>query len=214
MTDAEHIAEAKRVREKWSDLIFAVRRSIRYHNRRRKFFDALGVWADFLIIISAGTAGAFAIGEPLRNNWTIVLSGIIAVIGTLDLVIGFSNKARDYHDLVKDFSSLEREMTAARDAKTQENLSKFIIRRLEIQDEEPPILRVLNNYCHNELCRATEKDRKYYMRIYWFQSWLKQWCDAFPSLMKSYGSIEEAKEKKNAAKAALRNNPAQTTVSS
>jgi|ERR1039458_224567 hypothetical protein len=203
---SEQSAEDK-TKERWSDLIFGVRRSIRYHNFRRKFFDSLSVWADFLIIISAGTAGAFAIGEPTKSTLTIILSGAIAIIGTLDLVIGFKTKARDYHDLVKDFSALEREMTAASDNKTKENLAKFKNKRLEIQEEEPPILRVLNNYCHNELCRATDKDHKYYVRIFFFQSWLKQWFDVFPSTMKSYGSIEEAKAKKQAARAALRNSP-------
>ena len=200
MTDDERKA-ADKVNQKWSDLLFGVRRSIRYNTRRRKFFDAFSVWADFLIIISGGTAFGFAIGEPQKNIWTIALSGGVALIGTLDLVIGFKNKARDYHDLAKDFSALEREMTSASNSKTPENLAKFRNRRLEIQEEEPPILRVLNNYCHNELCRATDQDHKYYVRIFFFQSWLKQWCDAFPSTMKTYGRIDEEKEKKRAEKA-------------
>ena len=211
MTPEEQKA-SDRIRQGWSDLIFGVRRSIRYHTRRRKFFDALSVWADFLIIISGGTAVAFAVGEAKKSKATVILGAIIAVVGTLDLVIGFSTKARDYHDLVKEFSALEREMTAAGDAKTKENLAKFKNRRLEIEEEEPPILRVLNNYCHNELCRATDKDDKYFIKISWYQSLFKQWFDLFPSTMKSKAKIAEEQQAKTKAendKAAVKK---QTTV--
>jgi hypothetical protein len=189
--------EAAKIKLRWGELLFGVRRSIRYHTRRRKFFDALSVWADFLIIISGGTALAFAVGEPVKNKVTAVLAGIISLIGTLDLVIGFSTKARDYHDLVKEFSALEREMTLMDTNRTQENLAKFINRRLEIEEEEPPILRVLNNYCHNELCRATGKDKKYWVKINWLQSIFKQWLDVCPAHMKTFEQIEQEKAAAN-----------------
>src|SRR5205807_849768 len=103
-------------KEKWNDLLFAVRRSIRYHSYRRRFFERLSVWADFLVIISGGTVvgfSAFAIesSQPYYHWLTVFFGGIIANIGTFDLVIGFSTSARDHHDLAKDFSRLEREMT-------------------------------------------------------------------------------------------------------
>jgi hypothetical protein len=203
--------EEEKIKAGWSDLLFGVRRSIRYHTRRRKFFDALSVWSDFFIIISGGTVVAFAVGEAKKSVATIILGGIIAVIGTFDLVIGFSTKARDYHDLVKRFSELEREMTLADASRTKEKLAAFRNKRLTIEEEEPPILRVLNNYCHNELCRAMGKDKKYYVKIAWYQSWLKQWFDVFPSTMETFERIEEQKK---AALEISRNKPAPVTTQS
>jgi hypothetical protein len=186
---------------KWSDLLFGVRRSIRYHSRRRKFFDALKVWADFLIIVSGGTVVAFASAdEPKHKISTLIVGAVIAVIGSFDLVIGFSTKARDYHDLVKAFSALEREMTAVSDKKTSEDLKRFTNRRLEIEEEEPTILRVLNNYCHNELCRATGKEHEYHVEIGIFQTCFKQWFDWMPARMKTHGEIAKLKEAKAKAK--------------
>src|ERR1700722_12676848 len=95
-----------KIKEKWSDLLFGVRRSIRYHTHRRKFFDKLSVWSDFLIIISGGTVVGFASAGEMASHhraWTIIFGAIIAIIGSFDLVIGFSNKSRDYHDLARAF---------------------------------------------------------------------------------------------------------------
>jgi hypothetical protein len=187
--------EAEKINAKWSALLFGVRRSIRYHTRRRKFFDGLSGWGDFLTIITGGTVVAFAAGEAKHTALTAILGAAIAIISALDLVIGFSTKARDYHDLVKEFSELEREMTASDDKRTKENLAAFTNKRLAIEEDEPPILCVLNNSCHNDLCRALGKDSKYYVDIKWYQSWFKQWFDVLPSKMVTH---EEGMAKKKA----------------
>ena len=62
--------------------------------------------------------------------------------------------------------------------------------RLEIEEEEPPKNAVLDCYCHNELCRAMDKKKAEYVRIYFFQSWFKQYFEVFPSLLKKYGDIK------------------------
>jgi len=187
--------EDAKIKEKWSDLLFGVRRSFRYHTHRRKFFDKLSVWSDFLIIISGGTVVGFACSnETGHRAWTIVFGALVAIIGSFDLVIGFSNKARDYHDLAREFSELERQMTAATDARTKENLILFTNRRLEIEEDEPPILQVLNCYCHNELVDALGLPKNEKVKISNPQSFFKQWFDLHPSTLQKFCDLKKPEE--------------------
>ena len=174
--------DEKKFKEKWNALLFGVRSSIRYHTHRRKFFDRLSVCSDFLIIISGGTVVGFAsAGESGHHVWTIVFGAIIAVIGSFDLVVGFSNKGRDHNDLAREFSSLERQMIAASNQRTEEKLILFTNQRLEIEENEPPLLLVLNCHCHNELIRALGLPENHKVKISIPQSFFMQWFDWFPS---------------------------------
>jgi hypothetical protein len=180
--------DEKKFKEKWNDLLFGVRRSFRYHTHRRKFFDKLSVWSDFLIIISGGTVVGFASsGETGHRMWTIIFGAAIAIIGSFDLVIGFSNKARDFHEIARQFSELERQMVAARETRTEKDLMTFTNRRLEIEEDEPPILQVLNCYCHNELVKALGLPEKEKVKITFWQSFFKQWGDINPSNLEKIG---------------------------
>jgi hypothetical protein len=138
-------------------LLFGVRRSIRYHNYRRRFFERWSVISDFLIIVSGGTVvGLASAGSSITNPSTIFFGAFIAIVGSLDLVIGFSNKARDYRDLARDFGQLEVEMMKAGENCDNQVFISLTNRRLEIEQNEPPVLRVLDCYCHNEVVRITE----------------------------------------------------------
>ena len=174
--------DEKKFKEKWNELLFGVRSSIRYHTHRRKFFDWLSVCSDFLIIISGGTVVGFAsAGESGHHVWTIVFGALIAVIGSFDLVVGFSSKGRDHNDLAREFSSLERQMIAVSHQRTEEKLIAFTNQRLEIEENEPPLLLVLNCHCHNELIRALGFPGNHKVKITFWQSVFKQWFDWFPS---------------------------------
>jgi hypothetical protein len=185
--------DEKKFKENWSVLLNGIRRSVRYHTHRRKFFDNLSVWSDFLIIISGGTVVGFASsGEGKHQMWTIIFGALTAIIGSFDLVIGFSSKARDYHDLAREFSELERQMIAVRETRTEKDLIIFTNRRLEIEEDEPPILQVLNCYCHNELVKSMDLPEKEKVKITFWQSVFKQWVDVFPSNLEKIGDKSES----------------------
>lgn len=181
--------------EKWNALFFAVRRSIRYHNYRRRFFESWAVWSNFLVIISGGTVVGFSTyaietSQPYYHWGSVLFGGIIGIIGTFDLVVGFSNRARDHHDLVREFSQLERDLTKVGDKPTEKDLVTYTNRRLEIEANEPPVLRALDTYCHNELVRAMEKPEGEKAKIAWYQNLFKQWCDIFPERIKKFKDLE------------------------
>jgi hypothetical protein len=189
--------DVKKLKEDWDGQLFGVKRSIRYHLHRRKFFGVWKVATDFLVIASGGTVVSLASsGEAKQNVWIIVSGAITAVLGTLDLVLGFSDKARDHRDLVQAFSNLEAEMEKS--DVTAEKLADFKNKRLEIEVDEPPRKIVLNKYCHNELVIAEDYPADQLADIKWWQSLIKQFIDICPQRIRTFRQIEDeriAKEK-------------------
>lgn len=177
--------------EAWQDLLFGVRKSIRYHVYRRKFFDRISMIADFLIIVSGGTVLGFSASDA--HWWAAVFGALVSIIGSFDLVIGFSNKARDHHDLAREFSGLERRMIKIGDSPTQADYVDCYDRRLEIEEEEPPVIRVLDCYCHNELNKALGKPEEEEVEIDRFQRFLRNCYDLHPETCKKKKDINKMK---------------------
>ena len=144
---------------------------MRYHNYRRQFFDTLGLWTDFLTIISGG---GVVVSVKVQESFLAIFFGSLAgVLAALDLVLGFSTKAREHFDLSRRFTRLEQEMTDVGDNPTDENYKKLNKLRLEIEADEPPVKRILDVWCHNELVRALGLEKEAY-QLSWLQVSLKQ----------------------------------------
>jgi len=153
--------------KEYNKLLFGVRRSIRYHNRRRLFFDRLHKISTFLSALS-GTATFASVLAKAGPFWTLTFAASVAVFSAADLVLNTSEKARLHHDFARNFFELEKEMIKCENP-SQEDISRFTLRRLDIEAEEPPVLKVLDAICHNELLRALGYDRSYYADIKWYQ---------------------------------------------
>jgi len=155
-----------KIRSDFYKLLFGVRRSIRYHHRRRLFFDRLHQISTFLSAVT-GTA---TVASLLANASSLALFfGIcVAIFSVIDLVVGAAQAARVHHDLAKKFIELEKAMTACK-SPSDEDVIHFRSERLDIESEEPPVLKVLDAICHNELIRALGHDPKYYAKIAWYQ---------------------------------------------
>jgi hypothetical protein len=63
-------------RKKRNKLLFGVRRSIRYHMRRRRFFDRLDFWTRFLTVITGGGTVISAASEGSHNVLVIVFGSL------------------------------------------------------------------------------------------------------------------------------------------
>ena len=86
-------------------------------------------------------------GWPL---WLKLLpAALTSVLSAADLVFGSSRKAWMHADFARRFVELERAL-----AKDGAEVAEILDRRLAIEAEEPPPLRVLDTLCHNELVRA------------------------------------------------------------
>lgn len=155
-------------------LLFDVRRSVRYHDRRVSFYDRSHKLVLF-IILAAGSTGMAAFATEMAASLPIgvkLLPGaLVSVAAALDLVLGFPYKARLHDQLKQRFVLLESWMHRRR-SESPEALAEWTASRLEIEANEPPVLRVLDTLCHNELLRAMGYpsseivEVKFYQRIF------------------------------------------------
>lgn len=154
---------------KHHNLLFGVRRSVRYHYRRRAFFDRLSKTATALSAI-AGSATVITLMSTLPTRWPICFAAFVAILSAINLVFAPAQAARSHHDLVKLFMGLEKDVLAiAPETMTAEEYYWLNARRLDIEAEEPPPLKVLDCMCHNELVRAMGYDRSHEVDIKWYQ---------------------------------------------
>lgn len=168
-------AKEKRAEAQHS-LLFGVRRSVRYHTRRRRFFDTLARF--FTIFTVVGGIGTFTtLLAKASEIWTLIYGGATAVFSTIDLVVGCAEKARLHSDLARDFIKLEQELIKVGDDLTEKQLADFTCKRLEIEQEEPTVLRILDILCHNELCSAMGYERSEHYKISWTQRFCAQFFD-------------------------------------
>lgn len=157
------------------DLLFGVRRSIRYHVRRRMFFDRLNLTASAVSVIF-GSAAMVAMLNDLGRGWVTAAAAVVTVFATINLVVGSARMARLHADLARRFVELEQQIVLA-DAAAASAVSRFTATRLGIEAEEPPVLRVLDSLCHNELMRAMGYPSGSLLRIRWHQRLLAQIVD-------------------------------------
>ena len=145
------------------DLLFGVRRSIRYHNRRRQFFETFNssVTALSLVFSSATVYGVLQ-----SHNIALIAGSVVTMLTAINLVIGSAKKASLHHELSRRFLTLEKKMLLQPDI---ESMKLWTEERLDIEADEPPILRVLDLICHNELARAMGCDKKYFADVSWYQ---------------------------------------------
>ena len=165
--------------EKWHteyrNLLFGVQRSVRYHNRRRGFYERCHTLIVFFGVVGgSATIGAFgaAVTEDLPLWVKLLPAFLTTLLSAWDLVVGNSRKAWQHADLARQFINLEQRLVADRAAPSDE-LDKIVtditVQRLVIESTEPPILQVLNILCDNELRRAMGYPRKEDAPVSFFQ---------------------------------------------
>lgn len=145
------------------ELLFGVRRSIRYHNRRREFFETFNTSITALSLIASS---ATVYGVLQSQNLAMIAGATVTILTAINLVIGSAKRAGLHHDLSRRFLTLEKKMLIEPDA---ELLKSWFAERLDIEADEPPVLRVLDLICHNELARAMGYSKEHFAKIAWYQ---------------------------------------------
>ncbi|WP_146176105.1 hypothetical protein [Chromobacterium haemolyticum] len=159
-------------------LLFNVRRSIRYHDRRRMFYEQLHHVTSLMTILMAGSV-LFDLGKTGNAaNWLVSLSVIAALLAATDMVIGYSRRASLHTGLRSRFADLEIAMLSGQttEAVWQDHQKT----RLFIEKDEPAIYKVLDLLCHNELLIAEgfklDKNPEQFAKITRWQKWTSQLC--------------------------------------
>lgn len=179
------------LRHERHQLLLTVRMSIRYHNARRGFFDAIGstTTATSLLFSSA------AIGTLLSNLgdvYVAVTAGFVTLVSTVDLVVRSREKARLHHDLAREFAHLERKINE-NPQPDAECLATLENERLRLQENELPVKKVLARKMYNEILEREGYDREFFYKIGFLQSLFAQWFDLFPHRVRTYGEIEASR---------------------
>lgn len=175
---------------KWGELLFDVRRSVRYHNHRRQFFDTLGNITRFLTIISGGGVIAFSAAKTQEATPILICGAAASLLAAIDLVLGLSIRAREHFDLSKRFIRVEQTMVEIGDDPTEANFKENAKARLEIEADEPPVYRLLDVWCYNELLRASGHDEKEMYVLNFWQRNLRHFCNLGIQDIKKVGEIK------------------------
>ena len=158
-----HLHQKIKSDEEWK-LLWGVRRSIRYHDRRRRFFDVC-----HSVVIGTGiilaTIGFSASYQPINEKLLIGVSMLAMFAFLLDLLFRFSNCAHHHTELKRRFGDLEKSIITNK----QEDMAFLEVQRLEIEKDEPPIRRALDILCHNELAKSTEGTKEYTYKVGFWQ---------------------------------------------
>lgn len=162
------------VRVEWHELLFAVRRSRRYHMRREQFFFRFHFFFCLLTAVSGSAAFATILADFAVGLW---LTGFTAVVGAADLAGQPFSRALTHRKLTQRFTRLERAMRVPESEIDVGLLRKLEGRRLKIEVQEPPVLQVLNLICHNEEVLAGDYEHEYFHPLRWHQRLLAPLID-------------------------------------
>lgn len=157
------------------NLLFEIRRSVRYHTARRRFFERMHHLTTASALIF-GSVAAFTVLSEVGPYYTLAAAGVVTLLSAIDLVAGSPVKARQHHDLARRFIELERIITTA-DVPSSGKIDQWRAERLTIEAEEPPTKKVLDAIAHNELLRAMGYDESHQLNITWYQRLCAQLFD-------------------------------------
>ncbi len=153
----------------WHALLFGVRRSARYHEKRVRFFERLNRIILFLNV-AGGSAAVVSALSSLGYGWIVAFASLVAAASALDLAVDTGGRARLHGDLKRRFIELEKRMNATNPDHAA--LVELTNARLEIEQDEPPTLRTLDILCHNELVRALGYGNEHMHALPFWRRWL------------------------------------------
>ena len=167
------MAETKELDDRTYNLLFSIRRSVRYHQRRRRFYEN---WNSLTVAVAAIGSSAAATAFATGVGWSgfpVIISGLVAFLSAFDLAVGTARSGDSHAELARSFNSLEQRFAHGNDL-TDPELEELTKERLKIEASEPTTLRLLDILCHFELLRATGDERSY-PTIRWWRRKLAHW---------------------------------------
>ena len=154
------------------NLYFGVRRSVRYHERREGSLLFLRNAADFMVFV-LGSVTALIIVELVGSEWPILWRLAVPIGATLltgaALVCQWAAKGALHSELKRRFIALERKLVRRRGNLTEDVMGILEEERLTIQADEPPVLRVLDTICHNDMVHAMRLPREHIVPVTFLQ---------------------------------------------
>lgn len=185
------------VAARYEEISFDVRRSIRYHDCRRGFFERLQTSSQMVSFLF-GSATFFALLSSAGKLWSLAASAVVTIFSAISIVVGPTKKAQLHTDLARRFRDLESESFDI-DAPTEDDLKALQKKRISIERDEPPVLKTLDSICHNEEVRAAGYCDEELVVVNWYHYILKNIIDVNTQSIQRI-KIEEPSTDKRLAK--------------
>lgn len=178
----------------WENLLFDVRRSIRYHSKRAAYYGSLTKSVTALSLILG--SGTVAVAVQHHTILSMIFGGIISIASIFALVFGFSSKEHLHTELGRKFADLEKSMVRQK-APNEDFLREKTAERLEIEAGEPETVKTLDLVCHNELLMS--QGYGHLVKIGWIRSLFYQFDLPFLKIEFEERNISEMFEKRQVA---------------
>lgn len=163
-------------------LRFNVVRSIRYHDKRRGFFDRVSKFSK-IISFFGSTAAAVTILKSWSDLAAAIFAASAAGFTIVDTICGTAARYTLHTDLKNRFAKLLNDVEIVQKPTEQEIIRLRNMRR-EIEESEPPVLHVLNSICFNDSVSALGLSESEMVTIGSMQGFFAQWFDLCPSTIK------------------------------
>ncbi len=145
-TGATSAPQEKMKTELWN-IDFGVKKSMRYHARRRAFFEKLENATRVIVAISGASAFSALMGDYALLSK--IATGLVTVFALADIVLGFGRRAREQDTLYRHFSEMAADI-AKIEHPTVTQISELKARRLRLEADEPNIIDALERKCWND----------------------------------------------------------------
>ena len=145
-------------------LLFEVERSIRYHSYRQQHYERWHKITMFCAILFNSFSFALFFWK-VSSGWPIWVKltpyAIASVLAVVDIIVGFSRKSGEHVDFIRQFTDLQRQLEAETGSPTKETIKEVNDALLSLYAKEPPVLKVLNALCYNEVSRLLGHGKNY-----------------------------------------------------
>lgn len=185
----------------YHDELFHLRRSVKYHDYRQRFFENV-LNVSLFLAFASGPALVFltltayepSAGAGGMKEWLRYAPAVLTSIFTgVALIARAGTKAREHSELKVEFIRLRQDMERRRKAATDEDaVAEWTAERLAIETKEPPINRVIDALCHNEVVQSMGiEDKTQYVRVLVWHRLLGPYTRYFDNGLRKYREGEK-----------------------
>lgn len=150
------------------DLLTDCERSMRYHQARARFFNALHLFILF-VVFTIASANVLRLIETVFPE--LVISVFWAVVSVLALISLVYNPAAKYYlhqSLYEDFTKLSGDIASTCDP-DRATLSQWTKQIHALYAKEPPTYRALHAHCGNQVVIALGAEATHLRKLRWHQ---------------------------------------------
>lgn len=147
-------------------LDFSVHVSLRYHAKRRAWFDSMHRLS--MVISAVGGSAALATIASSEPFAAAMISLVVALSGAFNVAFAPAEKARKYDELYRRFAALAAEITGTK-APRADDMQAWQAKKLTIEADEPTVIDILNVICHNAEAQARGYSLNHQYPVRWYQ---------------------------------------------